>query len=155
MSIALFMTFIFLHIAFGLALAFFVLHYAAKTESKSIKLFGFIVGYLLAALAVVSMILSSVLVAKKPHFMPYPPPYMHERIKHHEETMEHETPEIYEQKPEKKNEKNIAYKHEIKKESKGCPVKTKKELENDLKKGNITGAACRAGDSEKTRKTHK
>ena len=155
MGIALFMTFIFLHVAFGLALAFFVMHYASKSEPKNLRLFGFFVGYLLIALSLVSIITSAVLVAKKPHFMPYPPPPCLREKFRHEEMNEHEKPEIYEQKSEKKNEKKITYKHEAKNEGKSCPVKTKKDLEKDLKDGKITGAACRVGDSEKSPKKHK
>jgi hypothetical protein len=152
MGISLFLTFIFLHIAFGLALAFFVLHYAAKTEHKMLKNFGFVVGYLLIILAVVSMILGTVFAVKKPHYGHCP--YMHENMKH-EEMMEHGMPmmqeqkeEIQEQKPEDKNEKKISDKHQIRKEGKGCPVKTKKEIEKELKDGKRTGAACRADMKE-------
>jgi len=154
MGIALFMTLIFLHIAFGLALAFFVLHYASKTEHKAIKNFGFIVGYLLIVLAFLSMVLGAIFVAKRPHFMQHPC-YMHERMRHHhEEMMEQGMPMMQQQKKEDKNEKKITYKHELRKSGKGCPVETKKEVEKELKQGKRTGAACHA-DMEETKKAQK
>jgi len=99
MGISLFLTLMFLHVAFGLALAFFVMYYASKTEQKAIKTFGFIVGYLLIVLAVLSMILGSVFAAKGPHFR-HCPYMMHEKMKYHEEMMEHEHPMMKERKGE-------------------------------------------------------
>lgn len=141
MGIALFLTLIFLHIALGLALAFLVMHFAFKSEQKVLKNFGFVVGYLLIVLALLAMLLGSIFVAKAPSYMHCP--YMHEK-KNHEEMMEKGMPMMQEEKTETKNEKNICYKKEIKKESKGCPVKTKAQIEKDLKDGKITGAACNA-----------
>jgi len=161
MGIALFLTIVFLHIALGLALAFLVMHFAFKSEHKALKNFGFVVGYLLIILAILAMLLGSIFVAKKPHYFKHCP-YMHER---HEQMMEQGMPmmqeqkeenneEIQEEKTEQKNEKKIAYKQQIKKESKGCPVKTKAQIEKDLKLGKITGAACHADmkDSQKQEK---
>jgi len=164
MGIALFMTFIFLHIAFGLAIAFFVMYFASKAEHKGLKNLGYVVGYLLIVLAVITMILSAIFVAKKPHFMPCPHPFMNERMRH-EKMMEHGMPmmqkqqeeqqeEIQEQKSENKNMKNIAYKVQLKKQGKGCPVKTKKEIEKELKQGKRTGAACHA-DMKEIKKVQK
>lgn len=139
MNIALFITFMFLHIAFGLALAFFVFHYATKTEHKSIKKLGFIVGYLLIILAILSMFFSVVFIAKSPY-------YMHEKI------MKQGMPMMQKQQ-EDKNTKKINFK-QIKKSGKGCPVETKKEAEKELQQGRKTGAACHADmkESQKVKK---
>ena len=160
MGIALFMTLVFLHIALGLALAFLVMHFAFKSEHKTLKNFGFVVGYLLIVLAILAMLLGLIFVAKAPPFKHCP--YMNEK---HEQMMQQGMPmmqeqkeenneEIQEEKTEQKNEKNISYKQQIKKESKGCPVKTKAQIEQELKTGKITGAACNA-DMKKSQQTKK
>lgn len=152
MGIALFLMIIFLHIAFGLALAFFVMYFATKTEHERLKNFGFVVGYLLIALAVITMITSSILAATKHNYMgcPYG---MHEKMRN-EKMMQNGMPMMQEQTTENKNEKKIAYKQQIRKEGKGCPVKTKKEIEQDLKSGKRTGAACQA-DMKESKKAQK
>lgn len=147
MGIALFLTIVFLHIALGLALAFLVMYFAFKSEHKALKNFGFIVSYLLIVLAILAMLLSSIFVAKKPSLIHCP--YMHEKMMENgmpmmQKQKEENEEEIQEQKTEMKNEKNIAYKQQIKKESKACPVKTKAQIEKELKTGKRTGAACHA-----------
>lgn len=164
MHIALFLTLIFLHIAFGLAFAFIVMYFATKTENKALQGFGYFVGSLLIVLAILSMVLGSIFVTKRPHFM-HCPYEMHEKMKQ-EEMMKYNMPqkpeikeeskeEMNEEKQEEnkeKNEKNISYKHQESKSIKGCPIKTKKEIEKELKEGKRTGAACRA-DMEKPTST--
>ena len=81
MGTVLFMTFIFLHVAFGLALAFFVMHYAQKTEKAWLKNFGMLTGALLTVLAVLSIIFATVFAIKHPHLRPCPYS-MHERFRH-------------------------------------------------------------------------
>ncbi|OGH94620.1 MAG: hypothetical protein A2039_10190 [Candidatus Melainabacteria bacterium GWA2_34_9] len=149
MGIALFMTLVFLHIALGLALAFLVMHFAFKSEHKALKNFGFIVGYLLIVLALLTMLLGTIFVATKSNLMSCPYK-MHEKNEQMmqqgmpmmNEQKEEDKEEIQEQKTEQKHEKNIAYKQQMKKESKGCPVKTRAQIEQELKTGKITGAAC-------------
>lgn len=141
MGITLFLTLVFLHIALGLALAFLVMYFAFKTEHKGLKNFGFVVGYLLTMLAVLSLILGSIFVAKKPHLMPCP--YMQEKMKY-KEMIEHGMPMMQEQKDEDNEENSVSDAKQIKKENNGCPVKTKEQTEKDLEKGIKTGAACRA-----------
>lgn len=78
MFTAFFLTFIFLHIGFGLALAFFVFYLAEKTEGK-LRNFGGFVGGLLVILAILTAISAPFAVAKKHHYYK-----MHERM-HHED----------------------------------------------------------------------
>ncbi len=112
MGTILFLTFIFLHVAFALALAFFVLYFAAKVEQSWLKNLGFITGWLLIILALVSMTGSSIYAAKNPHFLQHKHPhYMHEKM--HEKFME-----------------------------KGMPMMQEQKEDDDAKKGRKTGAAC-------------
>ncbi len=139
MEITLFICFIFLHIAFGLGFAFFILFFSVKTEYKILKYFGFLVSALLILLAFISIILGMIFVIKKPSFIICP--YKNEEI------MEH-CPQIMQQKNDEANEndndKNMSQKE--KKDiltGKACPSKTKEEIENEMMKGEKTGAACR------------
>jgi len=139
MGIALFLTIVFLHIALGLALAFLVMYFAFKSEHKTLKNFGLAVGYLLITLAILSMIMGSIFVAKAPHYMHCP--YMNEKM-NQEEMMEKSMPMM--QKQQKQDKNKLSYE----KENKGCPVKTGAQIEKDLKEGKITGAACNADMKE-------
>ena len=172
MGLTLFLTLIFLHIALGLALAFLVMFFALQTEHKYLRNFGLIVGSLLTVLALLSLIMGTVFAAKKP-FMGCPyrtqekmkqermmqdgRPMMNEQREEIEENDAEEKQEqseknLNEQKGVNKNEKNIAFKQQFKKSVKSCPVKTKKQIEDDLKSGKMTGAACRTNLKEKKQK---
>jgi len=124
------------------------MYFALKTEHKMLKNFGIIVGYLIIVLSIITMIAGAVFVAKMPDFM-NSHCKMHEK---NEQIMEKGAPTMQEEKTEKENEKNIANKQQIKKEAKGCPVKTKAQIEKELKEGKITGAACHADTVEKNTK---
>lgn len=125
MSTALFMTFIFLHVAFGLALAFFVMYYAQKAEKAWLKNFGLLTGCLLIVLAVLSIILNTVFAIKHPHMGPPCPYPMHEKFRH-ERMREEGMPQMYERSKEEPKEKSNG--KEIKLEKKtgaACPVNMK------------------------------
>jgi len=83
-----FITVIFLHIAFALALAYFVLYLADKAEGR-LKSLGTFIGWLLIILAILSAIATPILAAKQHH-------RMHERMKH-EFMMHHGYPMMQQQ----------------------------------------------------------
>jgi len=110
MGISLFLTLIFMHIAFGFALAFFVMYYAFKTEHNRLKTFGFVVSYLLIVLATLSLILGSVFAVKRPHF-PHCPYVKHEKIRqHHEDMMKQRAPVMQEDDDEDEDSDNAVEK---------------------------------------------
>ncbi|MFH1000435.1 MAG: hypothetical protein V1783_06310, partial [Bacteroidota bacterium] len=103
----------------------FVLYLTAKTEGW-LKIVGFVTGWLLIVLAVLSMLLSSIFAAKKPYFR-HCPFYLHEKMKLG-------MPIIQKQQEELKNQKT--------ENNRDCPVKTIQQIKKELKEGKRTGAAC-------------
>lgn len=128
MGLALFITFVFMHIAFGLALAFFILYFADKSEGW-LKSTGFFTGGLLLFLTIAAMITAGVFIAKNPHMMPPPSPH-HDKMQHQIRMMREDT------------EDRINESSEKAEELKESPGKKIHKTGEDVKQGEKTGGAC-------------
>jgi len=137
MALSLFLTLLFMHIAFGLALAFMVMYFASRSQGW-LKSLGFVVGGLLIFLAALSIILGSIFAATKPYSKNCPL-YMHEKMQR-EKMTEQGMPMMQGQREEK--EDNLD--DEKTDNDSGCSLKSKEQLNKEIKEGKKTGAACRA-----------
>jgi len=73
------LTFILLHIAFGLAVGFFVLMFALKQEIRWFKILGSVFGWIIIGLSALLMLVATISAIKAPMYGPYGP--MHQMTK--------------------------------------------------------------------------
>lgn len=72
------LTLILLHLAFGLAIGFFILMFALKQEIKWFRILGLVFGWIIIGLSALLMLVATVSAIRAPMYGPYGP--MHQMM---------------------------------------------------------------------------